>query len=96
MTGAAFLIAAGQSLGLTRRVQVGQGLRRRKIRFNQRVGFESFNLFIDISNHRNIIFLILFNINFDNNFRIIYGYLFFTQFHLLIMLDLLYFRKILI
>ena len=70
MTGAAFfLIAAGQSLGLTRRVQVGQGLGEEKLDSISGLVLKVVisSLFFQIIGAA--IFFILFNINFDNNLR---------------------------
>ena len=69
MTGAAFfLIAAGQSLGLTRRVQVGQGLGEEKLDSISGLVLKVVISSLIFQIIGTLIFLILFNVNFDNNF----------------------------
>tara|TARA_S200000501_G_scaffold355014_1_gene376256 strand:+ start:238 stop:1686 length:1449 start_codon:yes stop_codon:yes gene_type:complete len=70
MTGAAFfLIAAGQSLGLTRRVQIGQGLGEEKLDSVRGLVLKVVisSLFFQILGA--VIFFILFNLNFDSNLK---------------------------
>ena len=70
MTGAAFfLIAAGQSLGLTRRVQIGQGLGEDKLDSVRGLVLKVVisSLFFQVLG--TIIFFILFNLNFDNSLK---------------------------
>ena len=70
MTGAAFfLIAAGQSLGLTRRVQIGQGLGEDKLDSVRGLVLKVVisSLFFQIL--VTIIFFMLFNLNFDNSLK---------------------------
>ena len=70
MTGAAFfLIAAGQSLGLTRRVQIGQGLGEEKLDSVRGLVLKVVisSLFFQILGA--VIFFTLFNLSFDNNLK---------------------------
>ena len=79
MTGAAFfLIAAGQSLGLTRRVQIGQGLGEEKLDSVSGLVLKVVisSLFFQILGA--LIFFILFNLNFDYDFK---DNLWFSIFH---------------
>ncbi len=79
MTGAAFfLIAAGQSLGLTRRVQIGQGLGEEKLDSVRGLVLKVVisSLFFQIIGA--VIFMILFNFKFENSFS---DNLWFSFFH---------------